>query len=87
MVEYVTTKINELENGCDIEITTVDGMTFEDGSTSVTLHVRGSHGPRIGERVMVGRVLVKVLEKRYDQEGRLMLLDEDTKAWFAWEGR
>ena len=87
MEKYADINVSELDGGCDITLTALDGMMFEDGSTTMTLHLRSDHGPRIGERVMVGRTLVKVLEKRYDQDGRLMLLDEDTKAWFAWEGR
>ena len=75
-----------VQGGCDITVEALHGMTFENGDTSLTLRLRRNHGPRVGERVMVGRTLVKVLEKRYDQAGNLMLLDEDTKAWFQWEG-
>lgn len=80
---FSTTPTN---GGCDIVVEAVRGMTFEDGGTSVTLHLRKDHGPRVGERVMVGRTLVKVLDRRYDQSGNLMLLDEDTKAWHQWKG-
>lgn len=73
------------EHGARLKITTKNGLTFEDGSSSTEVIVRDDYGPRVGERVMCGNTLVKVEQKRYDQSDRLMLMDEDTKAWFVWE--
>lgn len=53
----------------------------------VVIHLRKDMGPRVGERVKVGRRLVKVKDRRIDSGGRLMLLDEDDGAWYAWEAR
>lgn len=75
-----------IEDGAAIVITAKHGLTFDDGSTTKEIVLRSDYGPRIGERVMCGKVLVKVLQKRYDSEHRVQLLDEDTRAWFIWEG-
>ena len=56
----------------------------EGGERSATIRFREDHGPRIGERVMIGRSLVKVADKRYDQSGAIHVLDEDTRAWHKW---
>lgn len=45
---------------------------------------RPKRGPRLGEREMVGGRLVKVLSKKYDHRGRLLVLDEDTGHWLVW---
>ena len=81
---FVRMETTPSHGGCDLTISALRGLTFEDGSTSMNLHLRKEHGPRIGERVMVNGVLVKVLDKRYGDNGSLLLLDEDTKAWHKW---
>ena len=90
--EQMTTMRNEharvttipREDGFDVVVGSVHGLKTEGGESTVTLHFRNDHGPRIGERVMIGRSLVKVADKRHDQKGGLQLLDEDTRAWFPW---
>jgi len=72
------------EDGAAIVITAKHGLTFEDGSKVKEVVLRSDYGPRIGERVMCGKTLVKVSQKRYDSNHKLMVMDEDTKAWFAW---
>lgn len=70
--------------GFDVVVGSKGPATTEHGEATVTLHFREDQGPRIGERVMVGRTLVKVAEKRFDQRGALQVMDEDTRAWFKW---
>lgn len=72
------------EDGFDVVVGSVHGLKTEGGESTVTLHFRNDHGPRIGERVMIGRSLVKVADRRYDQSGAIHVLDEDTKAWHKW---
>ena len=76
--EYVT------DDGSTLVVSAKNGLMFEDGSKVKKLVLRSDYGPRIGERVMCGKTLVKVAQKRYDSDYRLMVMDEDTKAWFAW---
>jgi len=75
-----------LEDGAVLVITAKYGLTFDDGSTIREIVVKNDYGPRIGERVMCGKTLIKVAQKRYDSEHRLQLFDEDTHAWFIWDG-
>lgn len=72
------------DGGFDVIVGARGRARTEDGESTVTIHFREGHGPRIGERVMVGRRLVKVADRRYDQTGRLQLLDEDTGTWEPW---
>lgn len=71
-------------DGFDVVVGSKGSAKTEQGEATVTLHFRNDHGPRIGERVMIGRSLVKVADKRYDQSGAIHVLDEDTKAWHKW---
>lgn len=73
-----------VDGGLDLVVSCKAGLSLPDGTTSTTLHLRKDHGPRVGERIMMGKVGVKVLEKRYDCNGHLWVLDEDTRAWFKW---
>lgn len=75
------------EGGFDVVVGTKGRATAEGGERTVVVHFREDHGPRVGERVMVGHRLVKVADRRYDQAGRLHLLDEDTHAWVPWPER
>ena len=79
----VTTK--PVIDGAEITVECKDGFRFADtGEASKTLSlVRKKREPRPGQRVMVDGRLVKVLKTKRDQ-GRLMLLDEDTKGWIVW---
>lgn len=76
-----------LENGSAIVITAKNGLAFDDGSRTCEILLTDDYGPRIGERVMCGDVLVKVAQKRRSEDRRLWLMDEDTRAWFRYEGR
>ena len=78
----VTTK--PVIDGAEVIVECKDGFRFTDGETSKTLSlVRKKREPRPGQRVMVDGRLVKVLRTKRDQ-GRLLLLDEDTKGWVVW---
>lgn len=72
------------DGGFDLVVSAKGNATTEGGERTVTLHFREDHGPRIGERVMVNHRLVKVADRRYDQAGRLQLLDEDLGTWEPW---
>lgn len=82
--EYVRVTTIPRDGGFDVVVGSVYRLKTESGESTVTLHFRNDHGPRIGERVMIGRTLVKVADKRYDQSGTIHVLDEDTKAWHKW---
>ena len=73
------------EDGGILEIKTRHGLMFEDGSTVKEIVAGKNMEPRIGEMVRCGSILVKVSHKRYDSNGRLWLMDEDTRAWFRWQ--
>lgn len=75
------------EDGAVLVIKTKHDLRFEDGSTTKEMVLRANYGPRLGERVMCGGVLVKVADKRYSESGAMWVMDEDTKAWFEWSGR
>lgn len=87
------TTISAVRNGFDICIKTRRGyevMPEIDVSSSydtVKIRLRKSRGPRIGERVMCGRVLVEVKDKRWTENGTLMLNDSITGGWYAWEDK
>jgi hypothetical protein len=51
----------------------------------VTIHVRKDAGPRIGQRVMVGKRLVEVAERRWTSKGTLQIRCADTGAWMEVE--
>lgn len=74
------------DGGFDVIVGAKGDAKTEAGDSTVTIHFRDDHGPRIGERVMVGKRLAKVADRRYDQAGRLQLLDEDTRIWEPWDG-
>ncbi len=92
MSEKAETMSNELarfttiprEGGFDVVVGSKGDATTDDGERTVTIRFREDHGPRIGERVMIGHRSVKVADRRYDQTGALHVLDEDTRAWFRW---
>lgn len=50
----------------------------------VILRLRKEVGPLPGRRVMVGKRLVKVKDRRYDHKGNLQLMDEDG-AWVLFD--
>ena len=79
---FTTTPV---KGGCDVTVDALKGLTFEDGSKSVTLHMRKDWCPRPGQRVMVGGRLVKV-KRTKREDGRLKILDEDSGGWLTWEG-
>ena len=83
-------EVTHVDDGVDIKITADDGMLVDaidqqvEQGDSITLHVRGSMVPRKGSRVMAEGRLVKVAERRYNEEsGRMWLLDEDTHVWYG----
>lgn len=79
-------KESETEGGVFLTITAVDGLTFEDGTVTKTLAILEDHGPKVGQRVMCGRQLIKVKQRWYDEYHNLWLMDEDTKATYKWIG-
>jgi len=50
-------------------------------SGSVTIRTRKDAGPRIGQRIMVGKRLVEVAERRWTPKGTLQIRDSITGAW------
>ena len=85
--KYVEVTVDERENGCDLHVVplmrTAD-VTYGHGGC-VDLHVRDIEIPRIGQRVMLGGRLVEVCDIRYDNAGRVHVMDTDTGAWILLE--
>lgn len=75
------------EDGAKLIVKAINGLRFQDGSTTKEIILRSDYGPRIGERIICGGLLVKVADKRYSESGSLWVLDEDTRAWFEWGKR
>lgn len=84
---FVRVTTRPVLEGAEVIIECKDGMRFadDDSVTKTVALVRRRREPRPGQRVMVGGRLIKVLKTKYDHDGRLVLLDEDTKGWFIWD--
>jgi hypothetical protein len=84
--QFTTTPVN---GGADVCITPRRGYIVvpevDHDSGSVTIRVRKDAGPRIGQRVMVGKRLVEVAERRWTSKGTLQIRCADTGAWMEVE--
>ena len=80
--QFTTTPVN---GGADIVIEPRRGYIFvpeiDHDTGSVTVRTRKDAGPRIGQRVMVGKRLVEVAERRWTSKGTLQIRCADTGAW------
>ena len=80
--QFTTTPVN---GGADIVIEPRRGYVImpevDHDSGSVTIRVRKDAGPRLGERIMVGKRLVEVAERRWTPKGTLQVRDSITGAW------
>ena len=80
--QFTTTPVN---GGADIVIEPRRGYVImpevDHDSGSVTIRVRKDAGPRLGERIMVGKRLVEVAERRWTPKGTLQIRDSITGAW------
>ena len=83
---FTTTPVN---SGADIVIEPRRGYIFvpeiDHDSGQVTIRVRKDAGPRIGQRVMVGKRLVEVAERRWTSKGTLQIRCADTGVWMEVE--
>lgn len=84
-LEYFDVDEQIANDGAILVIKARNGFLFENGKPELKIVVKRDYGPRIGERVMCGKVLVKVADKRYDSKMNVQVMDEDTKVWFKWE--
>lgn len=88
---FVKVITDTCDGGADIRIyacgSYVIDSDIEVGTGAVRMRLRHDTGPRVGQRVMVDGRLVKVKDRRWSDDGRLMLLDEDTRAWVPWGRR
>lgn len=81
-IRVTTTPVN---GGADVVIeprrgyVIVPEVDVETGAA--TLRIRKDAGPRIGQRIMVGKRLVEVTERRWTPKGTLQIRDADTGAW------
>jgi len=80
--QFTTTPVN---GGADIVIEPRRGYVImpevDHDSGSVTIRTRKDAGPRIGQRIMVGKRLVEVAERRWTPKGTLQIRDSITGAW------
>lgn len=85
-VQVTTTPVN---GGADVVIeprrgyVIVPEVDVETGAA--TMRIRKDPGPRIGQRIMVGRRLVEVAERRWTTKGTLQIRCADTGAWMEVE--
>ena len=89
MNAFIQCATSPAPGGADVTVTTRRGYIVvpevEVDTGEVIIHVRKDAGPRVGESVMVGKRHVKVAKRRYDNYGRLQVMDADTGAWVAME--
>ena len=84
--QFTTTPVN---GGADIVIEPRRGYVsmpeVDHDSGSVTIRTRKDAGPRLGERIMVGKRLVEVAERRWTPKGTLQIRCADTGVWMEVE--
>lgn len=89
MNAFIRVETRPIAGGADVCITPRRGYIVvpevDHDSGEVTVRVRKDAGPRIGQRVMVGRRLVEVAERRWTTKGTLQIRDADTGAWMEVE--
>jgi hypothetical protein len=85
MNAFVTTTTTPVNGGADIVVEPRRGYVImpeiDHDSGSVTIRTRKDAGPRIGQRIMVGKRLVEVAERRWTSKGTLQVRDSITGAW------
>ena len=85
MNAFITTTTTPVAGGADIVIEPRRGQIvmreIDHDSGQVTIRVRKDTGPRIGQRIMVGKRLVEVAERRWTSKGTLQVRDSITGAW------
>lgn len=79
---FVRVTTRPVFEGAEVTVECQDGMCLPDGSKSQTVVVVRDKLPRPGQRVMVGKRLVKV--SKVDRIGK-RILDEDTREWIPWQ--
>jgi hypothetical protein len=89
MNAFITTTTTPVNGGADIVIEPRRGYIFvpevDHDTGSVTVRTRKDAGPRIGQRVMVGKRLVEVAERRWTSKGTLQIRCADTGVWMEVE--
>lgn len=82
---FVHIETRPVAGGADFRIVARRGHIIapevEHETGEVTIRVRKTMGPRIGETIMVGHRAMIVADRRWDSHGRLQVLDEDTHTW------
>ena len=82
MIHYAVTEV-ETDEGVDLTIECEGvALTEQTDKGTVVVRLRNGDGPRIGERIMCHGRLIKVADKRYDDDAKLWVMDEDTLAWY-----
>lgn len=79
---FVRVTTEPVADGAIVTVECQNGMCLPDGSKSTQIDIVRDKLPRPGQRVMVGKRLVKV--SKVDRIGR-RILDEDTKEWIPWQ--
>lgn len=80
-------KVEELitDNGAFLVIKTKRDLVLEDGTSETTLFASAKKEPKLGDAVTCGNRLVRIADRRRDQNGALWLMDEDTRTWSKWD--
>ncbi len=79
---FVRVTTQPIVDGAIVTVECQDGMCLPGGSKSAQIVVVRDKLPRPGQRVMVGKRLVKV--SKVDRIGK-RILDEDTREWIPWQ--
>lgn len=79
---FVRVTTEPVFEGAVVTVECQDGMCLPDGSKSAQIDIVRDKLPRPGQRVMVGKRLVKV--SKVDRIGK-RILDEDTREWIPWQ--
>lgn len=78
-----------VDGGADITISALRDFCvmpeLEETDDGVTIHLRRSAGPHIGEQIMVGKRSVTVADRRWDSHGRMQVRDEDSGVWYVYD--
>ena len=82
---YVRVTTTPVNGGADVVIEGLNHLIFPDGEDKTTLHLRKHARPRIGQELMIQGKFVKVKAKRFNNTGRIEVLDEYTGTWFVYE--
>lgn len=82
---FIMTETTPVAGGAEVRITPrrnhviMPEVEVEDGE--VIIHIRKDAGPHIGEVLSIGKRHIIVGGRRFDNHGRMQVMDADTHVW------